>query len=113
IPGLPVHTAWDLGNGANMAVWAFQVTNDGEIWLQDFISQPNWYFKDYLQAVNERGYSGTDFVPHDAKVPDFTTGRTRIETMIAEDRKPVLVAMHGVDDGINAAKLTLPRCVFS
>jgi hypothetical protein len=113
IPGLPVHTAWDFGNGANMAIWAFQVTREGEIWLQDFISQPNWYFKDYLQAVNERGYSGTDFVPHDARVPDFTTGRTRIETMIAEDRKPVLVAMHGVDDGINAAKLTLPRCVFS
>src|SRR5207237_1347704 len=39
--------------------------------------------------------------------------RTRIETMIAYKRKPALVSLHHVDDGINAAKLMLPRCQFN
>jgi phage terminase large subunit len=111
LPG-PMHTAWDFGNGLNMAVWAFQVGERGPI-IHDFIQMSGCYFQDYLKEVEARGYDGFDYVPHDAQVPSFETGRTRIETMLAFKRKPVKVAMHRVDDGINAVKLMLPRTTFN
>lgn len=108
----PIHTAWDFGNGANMAIWAFQVGKDGPI-VHDFIQISGLYFHDYLAEVKRRGYVGFAYVPHDAKVPSFETGRTRIETMLAEGHKPVLVADHRVEDRIHAAKLTIPRSRFN
>jgi phage terminase large subunit len=111
LPG-PMHTAWDFGNGLNMAVWAFQVGERGPL-IHDFIQMSGCYFEDYLKEVVARGYEGFDYVPHDARVPSFETGRTRIETMLAFKRKPVLVANHNVDDGINAVKLMLPRAIFN
>jgi len=106
-----IHTAWDFGNGANMAVWAFQIGRDGPH-VVDFISISGYYFLDYLKEIKDRNYTGTCYVPHDAKVPSFETGRTRIETMLAEGTKPVLVADHRVEDRIHAAKLTIPKCRF-
>ncbi len=106
-----IHTAWDFGNGANMAVWAFQIGRDGPH-VVDFISVSGYYFLDYLKEIKERHYTGTCYVPHDAKVPSFETGRTRIETMLAEGVKPLLVADHRVEDRIHAAKLTIPKCRF-
>ena len=111
LPG-PMHTAWDFGNGLNMAVWAFQVGERGPL-IHDFIQMSGCYFEDYLREVATRGYDGFDYVPHDARVPSFETGRTRIETMLSHKRKPVLVANHHVDDGINAVKLMLPRAKFN
>jgi phage terminase large subunit len=108
----PIHCAWDFGNGANMAIWAFEVTPDGPV-VHDFIQASGWYFEDYLKEVARRGYDGNDYVPHDARVPSFETGRTRIETMLAFKRKPVLVVDLGVDDGINAGKIILRRAVFN
>jgi len=112
IPERPIHCAWDFGNGLNMAVWAFQVGERGPLIL-DFIQMSGCYFEDYLKEVVKRGYEGFDYVPHDARVPSFETGRTRIETMAAFKRNPVLIADHHVDDGINAVKLMLPRVRFN
>ena len=106
-----VHTAWDFGNGANMAVWCFQQGPVGPHVI-DFIQISGMYFNDYLREVRERGYTGFAYVPHDARVPDFATGRTRIETMLAEKFRPVVVSNYTVEDGISAAKLTLPRTRF-
>jgi phage terminase large subunit len=55
---------------------------------------------------------GDDFVPHDARVRSLETGRTRIEILIAEGRKPRLVADHKREDGINAARMTIGRTWF-
>ena len=95
-----------------MAIWAFQVSPKGPV-VHDFIQISGFYFEDYLKEVTRRGYLGNDYVPHDAKVPSFETGRTRIETMIGFKRKPMLIADHYVDDGINAGKLTLATAVFN
>src|SRR5690606_17180673 len=53
-----------------------------------------------------------DFVPHDARVREWGTGRTRVETMQAHGLNPRVVPMASKLDGINAARRTLPRCVF-
>lgn len=108
----PIHCAWDFGNGANMAIWAFQVSPEGPR-VHDFIQISGLYFDGYIAELKRRGYDGFDYVPHDAKVPSFETGRTRIETLAMAGRKPVLIADHHVDDGINAGKLTLAKASFN
>jgi hypothetical protein len=61
----------------------------------------------------ERGWiHGNDYVPHDAKVKEWGSGRTRVETMSGMQLSPILVPLAGIQDGINAVRRTLPLCVF-
>jgi hypothetical protein len=55
---------------------------------------------------------GNDYVPHDAKVKEWGTGKTRTEVMKALGLNPVLVPMATKMDGIQAVRTTLPRCIF-
>ena len=111
IDGFPVHTAWDLGKGQNMAIWCFQIVGR-TIRVVDFFSGHATYIPDYVKLLKDKGYDGADIVPHDARVPELGTGRTRVEEMMALGRKPIVCPMHTKDDGINAVRQTLPRCVF-
>ena len=62
---------------------------------------------------DEHGWiDGIDYVPHDAKVLEWGSGRTRVETMRTLGLKPELVTNASKMDGINAARQTLGRCVF-
>lgn len=112
-PLLPVHTAWDLGKGANMAVWLFQV-DASSIRVIDYVEgAPEDGIPDIVSALKSRPYVyGDDWVPHDAKVAEIGTKRTRIETLQRLQRRPRLVPDHKVMDGINAVRETLPRCWF-
>jgi phage terminase large subunit len=111
LEGSPVHTAWDLGNGDHMAIWAFQV-GAGEIRVIDYLSAYGYSMEKYCSELNARGYHGVDYVPHDARVKSMETGRTRVETLIALGRKPTLVPDHYVEDRIEATRLTFPRIWF-
>lgn len=110
---LPVHTAWDLGKGANMAVWFFQVAG-GEVRVIDHHEgSHDDGIPDVVRVLNAKPYRyGDDWVPHDAKAVEIGTGRTRVETMISLKRTPRLVPDHSVMDGINAARLTLAKVWF-
>lgn len=110
-PNFPVHSAWDLGKGMNMPVWCFQTIGQ-EIRVVDFIEDYNATIERMSATLTDRGYHGTDYVPHDARATELSTGRTRVETMVACGRSPKVVAMHKVEDGINAARLTFPRVWF-
>jgi phage terminase large subunit len=55
---------------------------------------------------------GNDYVPHDAKVKEWGTGRTRTEQMRSHRLNPVLVPMATKMDGIQAVRTTLPLCRF-
>ena len=112
-PLLPVHTAWDLGKGQNMAVWFWQMVA-GEIRIIDHHQgAQNDSIPETVKAIERRPYNwGLDFVPHDARVPELGTGRTRVEVLTTLRRMPRVVVGHHVDDGINAAKITIPRCYF-
>lgn len=112
-PELPVHTAWDLGKGANMAIWMFQISFS-EIRVIDHIEgEHDETIPDIVKGLKRLPYRwGDDWVPHDAKVKELGTGRTRVETLISLGRKPRLVPDHGVMDGINAARLIMAQCWF-
>jgi phage terminase large subunit len=51
-------------------------------------------------------------VPHDAKVKEWGTGRTRVETMRSYGLNPQLVPMASKMDGIQAARTTLAKACF-
>ncbi len=111
-PSLPVECAWDLGIGDSTAIWFFQAVG-GEIRVVDFYEASGFGLEHYAKVLANRGYRyGNDHVPHDARVRELGTGRTRVETLFALGRKPVLVPDHKLEDGINAARRCLPRVWF-
>ena len=108
-PSLPVYTTWDLGVGDSTAIWFWQA-NGAEIRVIDYYEANGHGIDHYAKVLQAKPYRYEhDFVPHDAKVREFGTGRTRIETMMALNLKPKLVPMHKVMDGINALRVLFPR----
>lgn len=111
-PRLPVHTAWDLGIGDSTAIWFFQVVGS-EIRVIDHYEAHGQGLPHYAGVLASKPYRyGDDFVPHDAKVRELGTGRTRIETLQQLGRNPRLVPHHKIMDGINAARLSMATVWF-
>jgi len=113
-PDLPVTTAWDIGVGDSMAIWCFQVYHD-HIDVVDYYENSGLGFDHYCEWLDERGYNGIDYVPHDAKVrePGAPGARSRIQTLIeVHKRKCELVPLQSIADGINAGRRTLPFARF-
>jgi phage terminase large subunit len=111
-PSLPVYTAWDLGIGDATAIWFWQA-HLNEIRVIDHYEATGESIAHYAKVLHAKPYRyEADFVPHDAKVRELGTGRTRVETMIEHKLKPKLVPSHKVMDGINALRMTLPRMWF-
>lgn len=111
-PAMPIHTAWDLGIGDSTSIWVFQAGPEG-MRLIDSIEDHGKPLPFYAAELDARGHrGGIDFVPHDARVRDLGTGRTRLETLVSLGRQPRLVAQHQVDDGINAVRQLFPRMWF-
>ena len=65
--GLPVHTAWDIGVDDAMAIWCFQVYPD-HLDIVDYYEAHGRGFDHYCEWLDNRGYHGTDWYPHDVKV---------------------------------------------
>lgn len=120
-PNAPVHTAWDLGVGDSTAIWWFQAIGP-EIHVLDYYEAANKGASHFCEVVKERGHFSKDsisYVPHDAKVREWAgetntdgTPRQRIEVLISKGVNPRLVPLHDLEDGINAARQTLPKCRF-
>lgn len=112
----PVMTAWDLGVRDSTAIWFVQVLAGG-LHVVDFYEASGVGLDHYNGVIREKaqagGYQvGPCFVPHDAKVKEWGSGRTRIEQMEALQLVPQLVPDHRLMDGINGARETLARCRF-
>jgi hypothetical protein len=115
-PDLPVNTAWDLGVGDSTAIWFWQKLRD-QIKLVGYFEASGEGLPFYIDVLKDyqrrHGWTyASHIVPHDAKVKEFSTGRTRIEQMLAAGIRPAVCAMHSVEDGINSVRATLPRCYF-
>lgn len=113
----PVFTAWDLGVRDATSIWFYQVLAGG-LHIIDYYEASGVGLDHYAQVLRERakewGYQiGPCFVPHDAKVKEWGSGRTRIEQMEALQLEPRIVPDHRLMDGIGAARETLARCRFN
>lgn len=112
-PVLPVYTAWDLGVGDATAIWFWQAVR-GEIRVIDFYENVSQPVSHYAKVIASKPFkTETDFVPHDARVREWTgDGRTRVEAMLSLGLHPKVVKAHKIMDGINAARVLFPRMVF-
>ena len=116
LPDRPVHRAWDIGVRDDTSIWWFQIVGT-QVYILDCYTASGVGVDHYATVIEERrkkyGWQdGIDFVPHDARVKEWGTGRTRVETMQGLGLKPQVVPMASKLDGINAVRRTLPRCVF-
>ena len=116
LPDRPVHRAWDLGVTDDTSIWWFQIVG-GQLFILDHYAANSVGVEHYAEVIEQRhrkhGWKhGDDLVPHDAKVKEFGSGRTRVETMKQIGLSPILVPLATLQDGINAVRRTLPLCVF-
>src|SRR3546814_4011652 len=83
--GEPVHRAWDIGVRDDTSIWWFQVVGS-QLFILDCYSENGVGVDHYAEVIAQRrekhGWDdGRDYVPHDARVKEWGTGRTRVETM--------------------------------
>lgn len=107
----PVHTAWDLGKAVNNPIWCFQVIGD-QPRIVDFYRPESDDLEQWVKWLDDKGYKGNDYVPHDILVTEWGTTRTRFDTLRLLGRKPKRVARVSVADGLQAARKTINAAVF-
>lgn len=107
----PIHTVWDLGNAENNPIWCFQVVGK-ELRIVDFYLPETDDLSDWIAWLDDHGYKGTDYVPHDIMRTEWGTGKTRIETLREKGRKPKRIPMVSVADGQQAGRTAINAAVF-
>ncbi|WP_229729255.1 PBSX family phage terminase large subunit [Agaricicola taiwanensis] len=112
VPGVPVHTFWDLGRADKTSIWFIQVVGF-EFRVVDYYENRGYALDHYLGILQGRGYVyGEDHLPHDAQNEQLGAKRTIEQQMRDIGRKVSIVPKIGVADGINAARTVFGRCWF-
>lgn len=131
-PGLPVHTAWDIGVDDYTAVWFVQ--EDGEhVTVVDYYETQNEGAQQIIDAAlpefsadvtaaarqlitldREPWAYGNHYFPHDVKVREWGAGaRSRVETLAALGLRNIKKgAQLGPEERINASRAMLPITRF-
>lgn len=107
----PVHTVWDLGKAINNPIWCFQVIRN-QLRVVDFYIPESDDLEEWVKWLDDRGYKGNDYVPHDIVVTEWGSKRTRFETLVLLGRRPVRVAKVSVGDGLQAGRFAINNAVF-
>lgn len=112
-PRLQVVTAWDLGVDDATAIWFIQPMHGG-FHVIDYLEASGEGADYYAREVKARGYAYAEhLLPHDAEQRSFNDARTRTDVLRSLGLSPIRVAPASpVADGINAARMLLPRCRF-
>ena len=119
-PLLPVHTAWDLGVGDSTVIWFWQELGEGrkaERRYIDYYENDGEGLPHYATVLNARaaelGYKyGVHWAPHDIRVRELGSGKSRLETARDLGIRFEVVKQHGLADGIEAVRSVLPSCWF-
>lgn len=111
-PMLPVNTAWDLGVGDATAIWFAQLVGN-EVRVVDYYEASGEGLHHYASILDKRGYKyGRHIAPHDIAVRELGSGRSRLEIAAGLGIKFEVVKNLKLEDGINAARMLIPRCWF-
>lgn len=111
-PLLPVHTFWDLGVDDHTTIWFMQEYGD-EFRFIDYYSNSGEGLPHYIKELNTKQYVyGRHYAPHDIKVREFSSGKSRYETAKGLGITFQIVAKHDLSDGIEQTRNILPRCYF-
>jgi hypothetical protein len=105
-----VVTAWDLGMHDHTSIWFCQRVGR-EIRIIDCLSDTGKGLDYYVQQLQMRGYNYVAHIfPHDVKVRELGTGRSRYEVLEQLKVEVTICPDHKVDDGIAAVRSLLPDC---
>ena len=113
-PAFPVNLVADLGYTDSCSWWGWQETHDG-IRIVDFMEDDNQPIQHYIDWIKSRPYAVNPkgiWLPHDAKAKSLQTGKSIIEQFLANGIRPQLVPEMSLQDGIEAARVTIPSCYF-
>lgn len=118
-PELKVYTAWDIGRTDDTSIWWYQMIKD-EIHVIDFHSS-NGHDADFYAALlktknyNYATYGEKPFLwlPHDARAKTFAAkGKSVQQQFLDLGFQSLIVPQLSVQDGIQAARMTLKKCYF-
>lgn len=121
----PVHTVCDIGIGDSTSIWFYRLVGD-EVHVLHYYENSGESLGHYIKYIHDKHTAmswemGKNYGPHDMNNREFASkGKTRKE-LAAEgveyggktySMKFDIVPKLGVDDGIQAARSVLSRCVF-
>ena len=111
--GSVVHTAWDLGIDDSTAIWFAQQVGK-EVRLIDYYENQGQDLAHYVSHLRSKpyAYAPEHILPHDANVRELGTGKSRVEMLQSLGLRSRVLPAQEVADGINAARMLLPRCYF-
>ena len=120
-PSVPVETWWDIGagknsssSGDNTAIWFTQVINKA-IHVIDFYQGSGRGLEHYAKVLQKKPYVYRSHnFPHDMRNIEFGSGKTKYEQAeeLFKGTRLEVVQKLGLEDGINAVRVTLPLCHF-
>jgi hypothetical protein len=108
-----VHTAWDLGVSDSTAIWFIQCVGR-ERRLVDYYESSGVGLGHYVDVLHDKrrkyGWTyGEHFFPHDIKVREFTSGKSRLNTLAGLGIEATVVPQCDELDGINVVRRMLGR----
>lgn len=109
-----VHTCWDLGMDDEMCVWFFQEIGSELHWI-DLYHNSGEGLGHYIQMLKSKPYMrnyGEHFAPHDIKVRELGTGKSRWEVAMGMGVRFTICPKLDIMDGINATRQILPISYF-
>ena len=112
-PAYPVHTAWDLGINDSTSIWFAQVFRSGAVNIIDYYESSGVGLDHYADILKQKDYYyGDHLAPHDIEVRELGSGKSRLETAYSLGIRFRVIPKMKVADGINAARLLIPKCHF-
>lgn len=115
---LPVITAWDLGVDDDTAIWFFQQPRFGGINLIDYYENSGFGADHYAKVLKDKDYVYEGHIlPPDAEVREWgNNALSRKQVLKSLKIGPIRVLTErergSLADGINAARMIMPRCAF-
>jgi phage terminase large subunit len=108
-----VHTSWDLGVSDSTAICFWQCVGR-ERRLIDYYESSGVGLDHYVRVLTEKRIAndwtyGEHFFPHDITVREFTSGKSRCDTLAGMGIEATIVPQHNVLDGINMVRRLLGR----
>jgi hypothetical protein len=110
---LKVDTWWDLGMDDATSIW-FSQQFGKEVRLIDYYENAGEGLKHYLNVLEDKGYRyGTHHFPHDMKVRELGTGKSREDTVREYGLNDIEIhSAMSILDGIEAVRGILQNCWF-
>lgn len=113
-----VYTAWDLGREDATAIWFFQMVGE-HIHIVDYHESNHKDIPFYAQLLRDKKREhgieyGVHYLPHDARPRTIASGgKSTLQQFIEEGVGKFNIAPRlDVQEGIQAARATLPKCKF-